>query len=164
MTRNLYLLRHAKSSWDYPELNDFERPLNKRGRHDIPVMALLIKQKGFIPDRILSSPATRAAMTARTVAEITGISEKQLVFDQAVYEAGVSDLVKVVGSTDSEVRNLMLVGHNPGLTAFASFLTGHMIDNIPTSGLCGIGFNIRSWSEIGENRGKFLFLETPKHR
>ena len=138
MTRNLYLLRHAKSSWDYPELNDFERPLNKRGRHDIPVMALLIKQKGFIPDRILSSPATRAAMTARTVAEITGISEKQLVFDQAVYEAGVSDLVKVVGSTDS--------------------------DNIPTSGLCGIGFNIRSWSEIGENRGKFLFLETPKHR
>jgi len=164
MTRNLYLLRHAKSSWDYPELNDFERPLNKRGRHDIPVMAVFIRQKGLIPDRILSSPATRAAMTAKTVAEIAGIPEAQLVFNQAIYDAGVSDLVKVVGSTDNQVRNLMLVGHNPGLTGFAIFLTGHMIDNIPTSGLCGIGLNIRSWSEIGENCGKFLFLETPKHR
>jgi phosphohistidine phosphatase len=164
MTRNLYLLRHAKSSWDYPELNDFERPLNKRGRHDIPVMAVFIKKKGLIPDRILSSPATRAAMTARTVAEITGISEEKLVFNQAIYEASVSDLVKIVGSTGNQVRKLMLVGHNPGLTGFANFLTGQMIDSIPTSGLCGIELNIHSWNEIGENCGKLLFLETPKHR
>ena len=162
MKRYLYLLRHAKSSWNYPELDDFERPLNKRGRHDVPVMAGVIRKTGAIPDEILASPATRAAMTARIVAEILRIDDQHLQFNYSVYEASPSGLLQTVRETDNRVHRLMLVGHNPGLTTFANFLTGHHLENIPTAGLCGIELLVGKWNELGEHCGKFLFLKTPK--
>ena len=162
MTRILYLLRHAKSSWNYPELNDFERPLNKRGRQDAPVMAGVLKKDGSVPDLILSSPATRAAMTARAFAELLRLDETRLKFDLRIYEATPSILLDLTSGVDDTVQKLMLVGHNPGLTDLANFLNTHHIENIPTAGICAIALEIDRWELLTENCGKFLFLKTPK--
>ncbi len=160
----LYLLRHAKSSWDYPELSDFERPLNKRGKHDAPLMASVMMKNEIIPDVILSSPATRAAMTAKTVVNILRIKEEQLIFVNEIYEATPSTLLNIIGRMDNHCHKLMLVGHNPSLTSLANILSDHTVDNIPTAGLLGMSINTIQWDQVDEKCGKFLFLETPKNR
>jgi phosphohistidine phosphatase len=101
-------------------------------------------------------------MTARIVAEILRIDEQRVQFNHSVYEASPSELLQAVQGTDNRVHRLMLVGHNPGLTTFANFLTGHHLENIPTAGLCGIELLVDKWGKLGENGGKFLYLKTPK--
>lgn len=160
----LYLLRHAKSSWDYPELCDFERPLNKRGKHDAPLMAGVMMKNKIIPDVILSSPATRAAMTAKTVMQFLRIKEDQLIFINEIYEASPSTLLNIIGKMDNQFQKLLVVGHNPGLTSLANILSDHMVDNIPTAGLLGMSINTSQWDRVEQKSGKFLFLETPKNR
>jgi len=161
--KHLFLLRHAKSSWDYPELSDFERPLNKRGKHDAPLMAgVMIKHK-VIPDIILSSPATRAAMTAKAVTEILRVPDDGLMFNNEIYEASPSRLLDIIRLIDDSLHKVLLVGHNPGLTGLANILTDHHVDNIPTAGLFGLSINIPKWKNINEKAGKFLFFETPKN-
>jgi len=160
----LYLLRHAKSSWAYPELSDFERPLNKRGKHDAPLMASVMMKNKIIPDVILSSPATRAAMTAKTVVQILRIEEDRLIFVNELYEASPSILLNIIGRMDNQFHKLLVVGHNPGLTSLANILSDHSVDNIPTAGLLGMRINTTQWDRVDEKSGKFLFLETPKNR
>jgi phosphohistidine phosphatase len=162
MKRFLYLLRHAKSSWNYPELNDFERPLNKRGHRDAPLMAGVIKKLDALPDLIVSSPAARAAMTAKIVSELLQIDETRLHFNHRIYEASPSDLLAIIRQTDNSVNRLMIVGHNPGLTTFARFLTGHHIENIPTAGFYAIELLADNWQKLDENGGRYLFIKTPK--
>ncbi|HYQ61260.1 MAG TPA: histidine phosphatase family protein, partial [Desulfatiglandales bacterium] len=67
--KTLYLIRHAKSSWNYPELEDFERPLSNRGRKNALLMGTILKKLKAAPDLVISSPANRAAMTARMLAD-----------------------------------------------------------------------------------------------
>ncbi len=160
--RYLYLLRHAKSSWDYPDLDDFERPLNKRGKHDAPLMARVMKKHKVIPDIIISSPATRVAMTARIVAAVLQIDEDRLKFEHQIYDASPSSLIATLRTIDDGIQNVLLVGHNPGLTDLANFVADHPLDNIPTAGLFGITFDISHWNQISERSGKFILFEVPK--
>ena len=160
--KKLFLLRHAKSSWNHPELDDFERPLNQRGRRDIPVMAGIIRKRKIVPDLVLSSPASRAAFTARTMAQILRFPEDSFQYHNSIYEASASTLANIVRKIDSNIDNLLLVGHNPGLTLLANFLADKQVDNIPTCGLYGMELDISEWQEIVENSGRFLMFEYPK--
>ncbi len=160
--KNLYLLRHAKSSWNHPELDDFERPLNQRGRRDIPVMAGIVRKQKIIPDLILSSPASRAAFTARTMAQILRFPEDSLQYNNLIYDASASALVNIVRKIDSNIDNLLLVGHNPGLTLLSNFLADKKVENIPTCGFYGMELDILKWQDIAENCGRFLMFEYPK--
>ena len=160
--KKLYLLRHAKSSWNYPELDDFERPLNKRGRSDLPVMARVINKHGIKPDLIVSSPALRAAFTAINVIQLAGISEDLLTYDNMIYEASTSMLLNLIKSTNDKIDSLMFVGHNPGLTTLASYLSDKQVDNIPTCGLFGMKLKVTNWRDLSENSASFLFYEYPK--
>jgi phosphohistidine phosphatase len=160
--KKLYLLRHAKSSWNYPELDDFERPLNKRGRSDLPVMAKVINDHDIKPDLIVSSPALRASYTAINIMQLAGIPEDLLKFDNLIYEASTSLLLNLIKTTNNNIDNLMLVGHNPALTTLANYLSDKRIDNIPTCGLFGLKLDITSWQALSENSASFLFFEYPK--
>ena len=160
--KTLYLLRHAKSSWDNPKLDDFERPLNKRGHHDAPLMGNLMEKLNVLPDLIISSPAIRASMTTRFVADAINYPLDKIQYDENIYEAGKSQLLDVIYGVDDVVEKLMLVGHNPAFTYFSHYLANHDVSNIPTCGLYGAELNISSWNKIKKNSGKTLLYEYPK--
>lgn len=160
--KKLYLLRHGKSSWNYNELSDFERPLNERGRRDVPFMAKLLLNLGIKPDLIISSPALRAYFTVRTVAGIIDYPLEKIQTSELVYEAGISELMQLVSEVDDRNESILIAGHNPGFTAFCNTLSDKYLDNIPTSGFVYIELNIDKWSEIKPECGTLKLFEYPK--
>ncbi len=155
MKKTLYIARHAKSSWSDMSLSDFERPLNARGKRDAPFMANLLKEKNIHPELILSSPAKRAKKTAKHYHEAVG---GELRFDEGIYEASSMSLFYLVQEALQNVDSVMIVGHNPGLTALNDMLSDKSIFNIPTAGIVGIAFE----DNIATGHGTQLFFEYPK--
>ncbi len=160
--KKLYLIRHAKSSWNSDATSDFDRPLAKRGKREAPLMAKVLHSKGIRPDLILSSPAKRAKKTAKIFAEVLGYPKSKIVYEEGIYEAMPDTLLRLVRSTDDRIHTLFLVGHNPGLTELANQSTPVHIDNLPTSGIFAVEFDVRSWSEVAPHSGTLLFFEFPK--
>jgi phosphohistidine phosphatase len=177
--KTLCLLRHAKSSWKYPELEDFERPLNRRGRKDAPLMGKILKDRlKFNFDLIVSSPASRATVTTRIIADVlhqpgdqisfsnllyaASTQGDQISFSNLLYATSTQTLITFIKNIEDRVERLLLVGHNPELTSLANILTDYHVSNIPTCGLFGMELKISSWSKISEKCGKFLFFEYPK--
>jgi len=160
--KKLYLVRHAKSTREYPELTDFERPLNIRGRIDAPVMSELLKKLGVAPDIIMSSPANRALATARLFAEHLHYPLNKIRVIEEIYEAWRENLVDVLKIIDSDKSSVILIGHNPGLQLLAEFLCDFPHENIPTCGVVGLELQIEDWAEIKEKCGKLMFFEFPK--
>lgn len=159
----LYLVRHAKSSWDDPSLEDFDRPLNKRGKSDASKMGKRLKKLRIMPDLVVSSPAKRAAKTAQKIAKEIDYPVKKITFKDALYHASSSELLRVIQHTSASVNNLMLFGHNPGLTDFANGLCEDEIDNIVTTGIYALQFEVEDWQQIKLNKkGELLFYDYPK--
>jgi phosphohistidine phosphatase len=160
--KSLYLVRHAKSSWDNPGLGDLERPLNKRGKEDAPKLGKLLLKNGDIPDMLLSSPAKRAFSTAKRIAGELDHSVKNIIKDETLYMADTEDFLNVIQSVPDSVTKLMLFGHNYGITYFANYISDSDIDNIPTCGAVRIDFEFESWKDICDKKGKLVFFEYPK--
>ncbi|HMQ68590.1 MAG TPA: histidine phosphatase family protein [Ignavibacteria bacterium] len=162
MSKKLYLIRHAKSSWDDPSIRDHDRPLNKRGKRDAPFMAKILKEKNILPDIMISSTAERAIEFAKVLAEELDYRKKDILADKEMYMAGESEMLGILQRVDDKNDTVFMVGHNPYITSFAVRLSGYPIDNIPTSGIVGISFDIDNWSEAEIGKGKFLSFDYPK--
>lgn len=160
--KTLYLLRHAKSSWDDPDLKDFERPLSERGLGDVPVMAARFKGRGAGPDCIISSPAVRAKTTAKLMAEGVGFPSDEIASNPELYFAGTGMFLKAASLVDDSCKSAMLVGHNPAITEFANAMTGADIENIPTCGLVEISLEIDDWSDVTLGSGTLVEFDYPK--
>ncbi|MGD9947805.1 MAG: histidine phosphatase family protein [Desulfobulbus sp.] len=160
--KRLLICRHAKSSWTDPNLRDFDRPLNKRGKSDAPEMGRRLAAHGVQPDLICASPAVRAMETARHYAKQLGYPFARIRFNPGQYEAGVALLLSLLQEVHQEVDTLMMVGHNPESTMLANFLSGLMIENIPTSGVVALEFAVQTWQEIVPGSGTLLFFDYPK--
>ncbi|UCE51694.1 MAG: histidine phosphatase family protein [Desulfobacterales bacterium] len=160
--KTLYLVRHAKSSWKYPNLDDFERPLNKRGRKSAPFMGKILKKLKVAPDFIISSPANRAAMTARIIADIINYPLEKIRYSESIYEFSEDALIHVVKDIDDAVNKAMVVGHNPALNGLANYIGDQSISNIPTCGVYCVELDITEWAKIGVQCGKSKFFEFPK--
>lgn len=160
--KKLYLVRHAKSSWDNTHLEDHERPLNSRGERDAPFMANLLKEQIELPDLIISSTAKRAFITAEIFAEVFGTEHNKLIKDENLYNAPTYKLMEIINNIPDEFSNVMIFAHNPGLTMLANHIGDNYIDNIPTCGFLEIDFNLNSWKEIENNLGKIIKFEYPK--
>lgn len=158
----LTLVRHAKSSWDDPALDDFQRPLNTRGERDAPRMAVHVRRALGSPDRIVSSPAVRALSTARIFAETLGVPAAH--FDQRprIYEASAEALLALVQMLDDNDRHVMLFGHNPGFTDLAHRLARCSFDDMPTCAVVQVGFDVKAWSDADERGGTQRFYAFPK--
>lgn len=159
--RQLILVRHAKSSWENPELNDFERPLNKRGKRDAPFMADLLAEKKVKPDLVLSSPAVRTKLTAIEFANKLGIDKEKIIWNEKLYLASAAKIFKILSAIDEKVKSVLLVGHNPGLTDLQNFLCSEEIDNIPTCGIVAMKTK-KDWKNINEKNFELEFFEYPK--
>jgi len=158
--KKLYLIRHAKSSWKNLDIDDFERPLNKRGEKNAPFMGEILKDKGVFPDLILSSPALRAKTTAMTIAKKIDY-KKKLAYRKKIYEASSSELLKILKSIDDSHKTVFLVGHNPSLNDLAEYFV-EFYNNIPTCGIVEIEFSTRSWATIEPKKAKFISFDYPK--
>ncbi len=160
--KTLYLVRHAKSSWKYPNLDDFERPLNKRGRKNVPFMGKVLKKLKVAPDLVISSPANRAAMTTRMIVAAINYPLENIRYSEAIYEFSEKALIHVVKQIDDAVNKAMVVGHNPALNGLANYIGDQPIGNIPTCGAICVELDISSWANINANCGKLKFFEFPK--
>ena len=158
--KTLYLLRHAKSSWDDPALSDFERPLNPRGHRTAPFMGELMKKRKLRAEIIVSSPAERAKETAILVKESADMPA-EIVFDRRIYEASANRLRKVIAELKNNYATAMLVGHNPGIEGFVYNLTGQS-EPMPTAALAIIELEIDDWADLKDNCGKVVSVIRPK--
>lgn len=164
MTHELLLLRHAKSDWSV-DMDDFSRPLKKRGRRAAKQLGHWLHHQHLIPDMILSSPATRAITTAERVCRQLGIDESAIVCDLRIYEADASTLLEVL-KTNAHGQRVLLVGHNPGLENLLLKLTPHSIPLsangklLPTAALAQLTFD-GAWTELSEGCAKLVTLVRP---
>ncbi|MFI5221892.1 MAG: SixA phosphatase family protein [Bacteroidia bacterium] len=161
--KKLYLIRHAKSDWNDRSVKDFDRLLNERGTNDARVMGKRLVKKGIVPDLVISSPASRAFTTAKSIVKEIGLREKNIEKEPEIYEANIEDLVRVIRNIDDKNKRVFLFGHNPALTGLVGYLTNHFIDNIPTCGVVQINFDLPSWKQVAQNNGKFIFFDFPKN-
>ncbi|MEM7133280.1 MAG: histidine phosphatase family protein [Chloroflexota bacterium] len=162
MMKTLFLIRHAKSSWNQPGLSDHNRPLNNRGLRDVPLMAQRIANWDPHPEKIVSSSAVRARLTAEAVADAMGFAASDIVIEPRIYEASVADLLAVIRGLNKEMDCIALVGHNPGFTEVANLLGNCDIDNVPTSGVVVLAFQISEWHSVTPENGQLMAFDYPK--
>ncbi len=160
--KTIYLIRHAKSDWNYPDSPDFERPLNKRGKNDAPFMGKKLREQNILPDLILASPAQRAFETITFICKEINYPFDEIVFDESIYHSSVQNLVELMNNLDNTLNTVLLVGHNPGFTYLSNYLTNDCIDNIVTCGIVKIELEIEDWNEIIEGIGRKVFYIYPK--
>lgn len=158
----LTIVRHAKSSWSNRGLSDKERPLNRRGERDAPVMAKRIAAHGIRPSQIVSSPAVRAWTTARIVAQEISYPVEFLQREDSLYLASLDEILDVVVAQDNGFNSLMLFGHNPGFTDFANFLSPGLTDNLPTAGVVSVQFDRDDWNLYERPATELLTYDYPK--
>ena len=146
--KSVFLVRHAKSSWDNPQLADFDRPLNDRGRANAPLMAHLLMSKGVAPQLIRSSSARRALDTAAFFAKAFGISSGNFITDDALYHASPQQILDAIHALPESCSTVLLFGHNPGLTEFVNQFPGGQLLSLPTCGIAQLFSTAGCWPDF----------------
>lgn len=158
--KTLFILRHAKSSWDNAALSDFERPLNERGLKAAPLMGEVMKKNRFQPEIVLSSPARRAEQTATLIKQSAEIGSA-IRFDERIYEASPARLLEVISEQSEKLESILIVGHNPGLEGLLKFFIGEL-QPMPTAALAVVDLETDKWSEVSSSKGNLRTLIRPK--
>lgn len=159
--KTLLIMRHAKSSWKSPELSDYDRPLNGRGKRDAPRMGEHLRQEGLVPDRILTSSAKRARKTASEMAKASGYTGKVKKLER-FYDAVPGVYFETLQALPDKYRRVMVVGHNPTMEQLVNYLTGH-VKRMPTAALAHIELPIEHWEAFDlYTKGILVNLWTPK--
>ena len=159
--RQLYLMRHAKSSWKYP-LADLDRPLNQRGLDDAPRMGLRLSRRATQVDLLVSSHALRAIRTAQLVAESLNYPMEQLCVQPRLYTEDAATIIQVIQSLDDRYHAVMLLGHNPVFTELANRLAHIPIVNVPTAGVVHLEMELAHWEHFDASKVEFVDFDYPK--
>ena len=163
--KTLYVIRHAKSSWDDPFLDDIDRPLNNRGRKDAPRMGQRLKEREIHADLLLSSPADRALSTCLIIAEKIGYNPQHVHVDRRLYHADEEQILSVVRNFNDANDEVVVFGHNPGLTEFVNRLNASQVtDNIPTCGVVCMKLPVDSWKHVVWEKGQVDFFDFPRKK
>ncbi|MBP1680189.1 MAG: putative phosphohistidine phosphatase [Proteobacteria bacterium] len=160
--KKIYLIRHAKSSWKDETLDDFERPLNGRGKRDVVFMGKRLKMFDVMPDLIYTSPAKRALKTAKELAKELECDKKRIISADTLYEGSYESYLDLIHSADDKHASIFIIAHNPTITEVGERLSGAILSNIPTCAIVCISFDVQSFKEITEESGHILFFDYPK--
>ena len=160
--KKIYLIRHAKSSWKDETLNDFDRPLNTRGKRDVIFMGKRLKMFGVMPDLIYTSPAKRALKTAKEIAQEIDCGKKNIISTDVLYEASYESYLKLIHTIDDTYSSIFIIGHNPTITEVGERFSGAILSNIPTCAIVCLSFDVQSFKEICEESAHILFFDYPK--
>ncbi len=161
--KKLILVRHGKSSWEDLRLADHDRPLAKRGLRDAPTMALRLKERGIVPDLLLTSTAERAAHTAKITAQAFDQTSSEFIATRELYHSSYRNILSVIQSVEDRFDTVCVFGHNPGFNDLIDHL-GEYIENLPTSGQYGFEADIQIWKDFGPNTAEALFFDYPKKK
>lgn len=165
----LYLLRHAKSSWANPALADYDRPLNKRGRNDMPNLARYMTKHNYQPERILCSGAMRTRQTLAGI--LPGLSsDTSIQLLNALYEGYAPDYLVLLRQYAQDSKSLMIIGHNTGMQEIALRLIGRgspkLINDIetkfPTGALAVLDFDVENWNEVSAQKATLISFIRPR--
>jgi phosphohistidine phosphatase len=157
--RKLLLVRHAKSGRKNPELDDHERPLNRRGERDSITMSRFLMEQDETLDVIYSSTATRAIDFAQTLSEFCGFT---FIPDLSFYTFNFDEFFEILRSLPDSAERIAIVGHNPAITQAVNFLSGSEIANIPTAGVVALRCEINNWDGLREDCAEIEYFESPK--
>ncbi len=160
--KTLYLVRHAKSSWNNANMSDHARPLNDRGERDAPLMGERLKARKPQPTIIISSSAVRAETTATILAEAIDYPLSDLKIDERLYGAELNDVISIIGKLNDAIECGMLVGHNPTFTDVINALSGSQMKEVPTCSMAVLRFPTNTWSKIGQVQAELLDFDYPK--
>jgi len=160
--KTLTVFRHAKSSWADAELADRDRPLNRRGERDAPAMGARLRDAGIRPSLILASPAVRAWETAKLLAKEISYPLEFLQREPGLYHAGVNKLFDIIAAQDEGFNNIVVVGHNPGLTDLANVLVPGVTGNIPTAGFVSLLLDCNDWDLRLRKSATLIRFDYPK--
>ena len=161
--KRLTLLRHAKSSWDDQGAADHDRPLAKRGMRDAPWIGERLAAQGLKPSLLLTSSALRARQTTALVEPPLRHAALKIHVDSEIYLATPDTLLRILSAQSDAIDDLVLIGHNPGLTQLANMLLPDLkLDNLPTAGAVGLRCTTDSWQTIDAADFSLLFYEYPK--
>jgi len=155
--KTLILVRHAKSSWQY-DVNDRDRPLKKRGINDAILVSNAFKNKELFPDMVFSSPANRALSTCKIFIKNLEVIDEKLKIIENLYDFGGEHVIHFVKNLSEDYKNVMIFGHNHAFTSICNIFGDKFIDNLPTSGLVVIDFDVNSWSNIKNGTTKFMIF------
>jgi len=159
--KTLLLMRHAKSSWKHEDITDHERPLNKRGKKDAPLMGKLIFEKELMPQLILSSSALRARLTVNAIIESAN-HQGEVEFLDDFYMAEPAVYLEKLRSLPDDLERVMIVGHNPGLEGLLQILS-QQVESLPTCAIAYLILPIKDWSELNEDtHGDLIELWKPR--
>jgi len=160
--KNLWLIRHAKSSWSHGEIQDSFRPLNERGYRDAQEMSARLKKNGIIPDLIVTSHAIRAYSTAMIFADALKYPYGEIRISRKLYGATTGDYLDAIHALPNECSTVFLFAHNPTISQTMELLGGLEHQDLPTTGVAHIQFAHTSWAECAARSGKLMLLDYPK--
>jgi len=150
--KSLVLIRHAKSSWAHPGSQDMDRPLNRRGQNDAPVMGDRLRSRlensGLKLDAFVCSTATRAAQTAKLLATALAFPVACIDWREELYLASQATMLDTIRTTPDTEPTLALLAHNPGITELAEILSGRAFGNVPTCGIITLQWPVRHWMDV----------------
>lgn len=159
--KKLFLIRHAKSDWNYKELPDIDRSLNLRGYMDAHRAGKWLLEKKLIPEKIIASPAIRTVSTALILASEMKYAANRLEINPELYEKGVSKYIECIQETEDTIHSIAIVGHNPLIAETAYFTDGQLL-SFPTCCIAVYQLDIGSWKGFSDKCGKRLHLFFPK--
>ncbi len=160
--KTLFMVRHAKSSWEDPQLSDHDRPLLPSGIKKTRRIAHYLKKKSVVPNLMFSSTAKRAYETAKLIAEEIGYPTDQIKTSAQLYHAGSGDIYTALYALDNSIESVMIFGHNPTFTYFVNQYLDPRIENLPTSGLVSIEFGCDKWEDINDSKFQVNFVVFPR--
>ncbi|WP_296386113.1 histidine phosphatase family protein [Winogradskyella sp.] len=153
----IVLIRHGKSSWEF-NVSDRERPLKPRGKKDAKLVANQFINESKIPKHIFSSPAKRALNTCGIFAKSLNLAENTIIVTEELYDFGGESVISFIKNLPNNYDEIMIFGHNHAFTSISNIFGSIFIDNLPTSGLVKISFDIDSWAEIKQGQTKLLLI------
>jgi phosphohistidine phosphatase len=160
--KSILLIRHAKSSWSEPSLNDFDRTLNERGKNDAPMMAKRLVKKKIKIDAFITSPAKRSRKTAEIFSKEFGRKKGEIILADELYGASEDAFYNVISNLKNKYDQVAIFSHNPGITDFANALTDVQIENMPTCSIFAIKIDSKDWSDFKNAIKEFWFFDYPK--
>ena len=159
--KNLLILRHAKSSWEFTDLSDHDRPLNDRGKRDARRMGKVLLKARLVPQLIISSSAVRARSTAEKVAKTSGY-KGEISIDSSLYRTGSSAYLNASRRQTNQYDTILIVGHNPDVEHLLEILTGNVM-TVPTCGLTYVKLSIEKWLDLKDDKkGELAKMWRPK--
>jgi phosphohistidine phosphatase len=160
--KKLFIVRHAKSTWEYKSVSDIDRPLKLSGIESAYEMARRLKIDRNIPEFIITSPANRALHTANIFLNVLELPYDKFKIEPVLYSEGAEEILSYIKELPSNLNKVMIFGHNPDFSELTRYFAKQQIIELPTCGIMTFTFECKEWSEISRENMKNESFDFPK--